>query len=142
LWLAAWLRKAEGALTRIKDNGARVRALVAIAPLSDDPPTKLSEALEIAREIEEDDERANTLYFLSPRLAGVERLSAVEAMLRSCLGTRVEMTFSGTVLREGLDRAFLLHRIAGVAGVLDAVGCEKAAEETARAVRETIAAWP
>jgi hypothetical protein len=52
------------------------------------------------------------------------------------------MIVSGTVVREGLDRAFLLERLAGVAGVLAAVGGEHTAAETARAVRETATAWP
>jgi Trypsin-like peptidase domain len=139
---AAWLREAQDTANRLHDNEARVRALVALAPLLGKPRTVLSEALALAMTIAEDQQRARTLSFLLPQLDGAERRTAFDKMLRSCLGSRVARIVSGTVVREGLDRAFLLERIADVAGVLAGHGGQDTAAETARAVRETASAWP
>jgi hypothetical protein len=135
----AVLRKAREAAGRLADE-ARVRALIALTPLLGDQRTALAEALEAAMAIAEDDDRAYALAELLPHLMGAERLNAFDRMLRSCLGMRIVLTIGGTHIRQSIDRAFLLERIASTADVLASMG-DHIVAETTRAIHETAAWW-
>jgi hypothetical protein len=139
---AAVLHDAHETARRLQDNEARMQALIAIAPFLTDRLATLSEGLEAAMAIEEDDRRAHALADLLLQLAGRERLDGFEYMLRSCLGSRVVRVVGSSVIREGIDRAFLLERIADASGVVAAIGGESAVAETARVIQEVTVWWP
>jgi hypothetical protein len=137
---AAALRKAQEAARRLADQ-ARVHALMALTPLLTDQGTALAEALEAALAITEEDNRAHALSDLLPHLMGAEQVDAYDRMLRSCLGLRIVMTIGSSHIRQGIDRAFLLERIAGSADVLASMGGDQMVAETTRAIREMATWW-
>jgi hypothetical protein len=138
---AAALRKAQETTTHLADE-ERGRALIALTPLLADQRTALAEALEAAMAITEDDRRANALADLLPHLTGAEQVNAYDRMLRSCLGVRIVMTIASSQIRQGIDRAFLLERIARSANVLASMGGDHVVAETTRAIRKTATWWP
>jgi len=135
------VRKARETASRLTRNEERAHALTALAPLLADPHAALAEALQAATAITEGDYRARVLSDLLPHLDSAGRVIALDRMLWSCLGMRIARTIGSTVVRENIDRAFLLERIAEAASVLASMGGQHLAAETTRAIHETVLWW-
>jgi hypothetical protein len=155
--LAPWLDKKQidealKAFKRIprgrrRDHSATALAERLVPPTGNEHLTEaqrveaLSKSLTTANEIDEDDDRAETLVALLPTLPEDLWHEALNDMLSSCVGTK--LVSDGFVRTEkSIRRAFLLAQIAEAADTIAKVGGERVIVDTVRAIRDTAAWWP
>ena len=102
----------------------------------------MREALDAARRVTDDDERARVLCELLDVLPRDDGLAAFGEMVTASLGVRHAGSYSGTRFYEGLGRPFLLARLGHAAPWLGSFDDPRCVSGVVEAVRDVVRWWP